>query len=183
MYYLCMNKLNKRKKEIQITVQNPDEILIDLDTNPYRKRLINEDIESYIIEQASTLKKREIVHLIISIPGIELGMKNSIEKAIRSHFIYLKEKALIQYKHSLKFGWRSLLIAFLFLGIILSITELEIKLFPESGFITLIRESLIILGWVAFWRPAELLLYEWYPFKRDARLYDRISKCNIIIDS
>ncbi|MBN1397352.1 MAG: hypothetical protein JXA06_04895 [Bacteroidetes bacterium] len=174
---------NKRKKEIHLNIRSLDEILINLNTPHYRKRCLNEDIEDYIVEQASSFQKRDIIDLKISIPGNSCELRDIIEKSIRNHFIHLKEKSLIQYKHSLKFGWRSLLIAFLFLGIIISITELEVKFFPENGLTTLIRESLIILGWVAFWRPAELLLYEWYPFKRDARLYDRISKSNIHVVS
>jgi len=34
---------------------------------------------------------------------------------------------------------------------------------------------LVILAWVAFWRPAELLLYEWHPHKQQAALFGRLS--------
>src|SRR5205814_7023077 len=39
----------------------------------------------------------------------------------------------------------------------------------------LLRESLSIGGWVAMWRPMEVFLYDWWPIRAEARLYDRLS--------
>jgi hypothetical protein len=39
----------------------------------------------------------------------------------------------------------------------------------------LIRESLMIGGWVAMWRPLEVFLYDWWPIVAEARLYDRLA--------
>jgi len=32
------------------------------------------------------------------------------------------------------------------------------------------------MGWVAMWKPLEILLYDWWPVLRDIRLYRRISE-------
>jgi hypothetical protein len=42
------------------------------------------------------------------------------------------------------------------------------------GIADLVREGVLIGGWVAMWRPLEILLYAWWPIQRDARLYDRL---------
>jgi hypothetical protein len=39
----------------------------------------------------------------------------------------------------------------------------------------ILRESLLIGGWVAMWRPLEVFLYEWWPIRAEARLYDRLA--------
>lgn len=39
----------------------------------------------------------------------------------------------------------------------------------------LLRQGLVICGWVAMWRPLEIFLYGWWPIRREARLYDRLS--------
>jgi hypothetical protein len=39
----------------------------------------------------------------------------------------------------------------------------------------ILRESLLIGGWVAMWRPMEVSLYDWWPIRADARLADRLS--------
>ena len=79
----------------------------------------------------------------------------------------------------MQFGWRSLLIAIVFLSLLVSFTLLVIRQMPEGGLSIIFREILIILGWVALWRPADLLLYEWRQFKRDATLFERLAQCKI----
>ncbi len=33
----------------------------------------------------------------------------------------------------------------------------------------------MIGGWVAMWRPLEIFLYDWWPIRAEARLFDRLS--------
>ena len=86
-----------------------------------------------------------------------------------------------QLRRTLQLGWQSLLISIAFLGLIVSLTLLIIKLLPEGGLSITFREILIILGWVALWRPADLLLYEWRPFKREVRLFRKLEQCKVEI--
>jgi hypothetical protein len=47
---------------------------------------------------------------------------------------------------------------------------------PNSGgFGGLLRESVIIGGWVAMWRPMEVFLYDWWPIRAEVRRYDRLA--------
>jgi hypothetical protein len=39
----------------------------------------------------------------------------------------------------------------------------------------LIRETLVIGGWVAMWRPLEIFLYDWWPIRAERKLYERLS--------
>ena len=39
----------------------------------------------------------------------------------------------------------------------------------------LLRESLLIGGWVALWHPLNALLYDRWPLRAEMRLYDRLS--------
>jgi hypothetical protein len=41
-------------------------------------------------------------------------------------------------------------------------------------------EGLIILGWVALWRPMEIFLYEWWPIRRERRACRRLAEANVI---
>jgi hypothetical protein len=44
-----------------------------------------------------------------------------------------------------------------------------------------LRESLLIGGWVAMWRPLEIFLYDWWPILASARLYDRLARMPVRI--
>jgi len=43
----------------------------------------------------------------------------------------------------------------------------------------IIRESVVIGGWVALWRPIEIFLYDWWPIRAEARLYDRLAEMSV----
>ena len=43
-------------------------------------------------------------------------------------------------------------------------------------------EGLIILGWVANWRPVEIFLHDWWPIVRRRRLYSRLFLAQVKIE-
>ena len=44
---------------------------------------------------------------------------------------------------------------------------------------TVLAEGLLIAGWVALWRPLEIFLYEWWPIRAQARLFERLSEMEV----
>ncbi len=45
----------------------------------------------------------------------------------------------------------------------------------------LLDEGLIILAWLALWRPAEALIYGWVPFYRNRRLFERLAGIKVFV--
>jgi hypothetical protein len=45
----------------------------------------------------------------------------------------------------------------------------------------ILREGLVIIGWVAIWRPLEVLLYDWWPLSQKRRLLQRILESHLSI--
>jgi hypothetical protein len=43
----------------------------------------------------------------------------------------------------------------------------------------IVDEGLLILGWVALWRPTEALLYDWWPLARRRTLLRRLASIPI----
>ncbi|HJT42294.1 MAG TPA: hypothetical protein VJ750_02220, partial [Rhizomicrobium sp.] len=53
---------------------------------------------------------------------------------------------------------------------------------PWSGELgTLLNEGLVILGWVANWRPIEIFLYDWWPIIRHRNILRRLARAEITI--
>jgi hypothetical protein len=75
----------------------------------------------------------------------------------------------------MKRGRASLIIGLLFLATCLLGSRLLLG-DQQGTWATIIRESLTIAGWVAMWRPMEVYLYDWWPLRRRARLYDKLSR-------
>lgn len=45
----------------------------------------------------------------------------------------------------------------------------------------ILDEGLIILAWLALWRPTEVLAYEWVPLYRKRRLYNRLAAIRLAV--
>jgi hypothetical protein len=75
----------------------------------------------------------------------------------------------------MKRGRTSLIIGLLFLATCLLSSRLLLGDY-QGTWATIIRESLTIAGWVGMWRPMEVYLYDWWPLRRRARLYEKLSR-------
>jgi hypothetical protein len=168
----------KQTPEINFQLLGINELLrIPISIN--RKRTLKNDAEEFIFQEAEVLPRQGPINLTIHLALSEVNYKDDIAAAIHQHFCYRREQTQKQFKRTLQYGWRILLIAIAMLAVIFSLTELALYLMPDNRFIQFLRESFIILGWVALWRPLELLLYDWYPVKTKIRLYSRLENSNV----
>ena len=79
----------------------------------------------------------------------------------------------------LRMGRYSLLAALLFLGPVIVIAESAAHMVQTERYAALIENSLVIGAWVALWRPLEIFLYDWWPIRAEARLFDRLSQMDV----
>jgi hypothetical protein len=147
--------------------------------SPFLKRRLREDAEKFIIERAMALPGKNDVKLIFCLPDSEGAEARAVPEAFHLHFAYRRDEAEKQLTRIREFGWRSLLIAFVFLGAMILLVEIIKRNLPQGTLATLLQEGLTILAWVALWRPGELLLYEWRPFKRDAKLFGKLERAEV----
>ena len=56
----------------------------------------------------------------------------------------------------------------------MSLRQLALVL-PSDTLGRIMQEGLLILGWVAMWRPLQIFLYEWWPIRTEARICDRLT--------
>ncbi len=73
----------------------------------------------------------------------------------------------------LREGRRTLLLGFVVVVVLLILAE-TINALGFGTPLTTVSESLIIIAWVALWRPAELLLFDHWPLRRRRRLAHRL---------
>ena len=170
-----------RVSEIILELNDVDQLLIAPDSLFYGKRMLNPDAEEVIIEEVTKASSNDHIRLKIHLCKDEISRKGEISTAIHQHFTYRRKKSETKLKKVLQLGWQSLLISIVFLGLLVSLTLVIIKLLPEGGLSLTFREILIILGWVALWRPADRLLYEWRPFKREINLFRKLEQCKVEI--
>ena len=78
-------------------------------------------------------------------------------------------------------GRRYLLIGILVLVVCLFGSQMARAHLGTGPMENIIAESLILVGWVANWKPIETFLYDWWPFKRRRDLYRRLAQAPVDI--
>jgi len=164
--------------EISLTILDINELL-HLPISLYRKRTLESDAAEFIVQEAEALHRNDEINIIINLSLSEVKYKDDISPAIHKHFCYLKVLSQKKFRQTLRYGWRMLLIALVLLTVIFSLSEIALYFMPDNSAVVFIRESFIILSWVALWRPLDLLLYDWYPIKVNTDLYNRLEHCTV----
>jgi hypothetical protein len=173
--------VKEQQSEIVLPLERVDQLIEPCADSPFLKRRLREDAEEFIVEHATALPRKAPVKLLVLLPAGANPEMDSIVEAVHQHFTFRRLEAEKAFRRTLRFGWRSLLIGLVFLSLALGLAGIVKRYLPTGNFSTVIQLGLAIMAWVALWRPGELLLYEWYPFKRDARLFRRLERAELQI--
>lgn len=170
----------KDTSEIKFQLLKIEELL-QLPGSMHGKRMLKRDAEEFFIEEAEALPRKNNIAVTVYLATSEKQYKEDIPSAIQKHFCHRKLQSQREFKRTLGYGWRMLLVAMGLLVVLYVVTEIAVAMNPDTRLILFIRESFIILGWVALWRPLELLLYDWYPIKAKINLFERLEKSKVVV--
>ena len=95
--------------------------------------------------------------------------------AIHNYFAYRAEAAARDLRVEFQRGRVSLMIGLAFLAACSGLRELLLIALPDNAVQRGLNEGLLIVGWVAMWRPLEIYLYDWWPHRRRRRLFERLA--------
>ena len=139
-------------------------------------------VEEYIVSNATELHPERPPILVVHLEtDATEEAKHLLREAVRIHFArsaLLERRAL---RELLSRGRRSLAIALPVLAAALIGGELASPALGLRPLAQVIRESSVIGGWVAMWRPMEVFLYDWWPIRDRRRLYERLSAMEVRI--
>lgn len=106
-----------------------------------------------------------------------------LQKATRAYFAQRSLARQRELRDLFRRGRLSLLIALLFMGVVTVIGDAAVTWLPTSRWMAFARDGLVIVGWVALWRPLEVFLYDWWPIRGEVRLYDRLARMPVQVES
>ena len=163
---------------VSIHVRAVSQMFNSLDPSPFWDRDLDRDAAQFIEEEFSDKLSAGVWHLhVYAQEGTSLAadlqaaletyyerLANSERRALREHF-WMAQLALAG-------------------GLLIFLVSMGVRRLAFSAWGTLplaLDEGLIILAWLALWRPAEALLYEWAPLFRRRRLYERLAGIRISV--
>jgi hypothetical protein len=152
-----------------------------LDPSPFFEKDLDPKAEEYIIDSFTELPPRTARSLVVHLdqaPGLS---DQKVGDAIRDHFA--RQSRLLRRKLRLliRRGFVSLGIGIAFLAVITAFSQGVGRLMGESDLALLFQQGLLIVGWVAMWRPLEIFLYDWWPILGERRIHDRLSRMQVQI--
>lgn len=149
------------EKEIIIDINNIYELV-----EKYNDNKISQDMIKYVVKEAMLVKNYEKIKLVIN---KKCNVKNNVSKMLKVGLKEEYQRSLQQYQSNNK---RQLF--FLFLGFILIFLALLIK---ER---TVIKEILLISGWVPIWEIMELELYPDVYSRKKRKVIDKLLNSEFI---
>jgi hypothetical protein len=162
---------------LQLYVGELRQLFDSLDPAPFRERDLDPKAADYIVDSAREAPAGAPLALQVQL-GREAASAAAaalLREAVREFFERRAAARRRDLRQLFRNGRFSLLIGLVFLAGAIALAQWLGSLIEHEGYAWLVSESLIIGGWVALWRPMEIFLYDWWPIRADARLYDRLA--------
>lgn len=169
------------RTELELYLAETRQLFNSMDPAPFRERDLDPKATAYIIDWAREAPAGRPLSLVVHL-GRESPVREDDATLSDAVHEYFRRRAIAtrhQLRQLFRIGRISLLIGVAFLGVAVVAGEFLAGLVHKESYAWLLKESLIIGGWVALWRPLEIFLYDWWPILAEARLYDRLGVMDV----
>ena len=162
-------------RTISVHIEELNQLFDSLDPSPFHRRDLDRNAVEYIVSSAQELPRAPLaLVLYLDGPAGPPDEGRTVGDAVREHFSRESEYTRRHLRRVLRRGWVSLAIGVAFLAAAFAAGALLASM-TSGPLAPILRESLLIGGWVAMWRPLETFLYDWWPIVGERRLHDRLS--------
>lgn len=147
-----------------------------IDPSPPTERDLESKAEEFIVAWARSARRdaRLALQLEVETPTAPEEAK-TVGAAVHEFFRQRSMSANRRLSQLFRVGRTSLIIGVASLAGAVTLASFVDRAFGDRAVGALIRETLVIGGWVAMWRPLEIFLYDWWPIRAERQLYERLS--------
>lgn len=165
---------------LALRVREIGQLFNSMDPTPFLNKDLDPEANTFIETWASGYPPNSRFHLTIHIERWpeDGDPTKMLTEAIHNHFAYKVVQTRRTLRHLLLQGRMSMAIGIVFVSLCLIAADVIGDLGAGAGY-RIARESLTIVGWVAMWRPLQIFLYDWWPLRRQIRLYLRLSSAHV----
>ena len=164
---------------IELHVDHAAQIFAPHASTPFFQRGLHEEIVTYVVECASDIGRGDL-RLVVNDAGGSLDAAG-IERAFRERFGHELRSAHRKLRAALRAARRALLLGTaLMLGLRVA-SELAALALSSSAGLRLVEEGLVIVSWVALWRPIEFVLFDLWPVYERRGVLRRLRDCDVSV--
>lgn len=168
---------------LEISLRSIHQLFNSLDPSPFYDRDLDSHAENYLVSWAQELPDDAPLSLSLRLTEAPptLDTPQWIEAAVRHYFTERARLKRAELHSLLRQGRASLVIGLVFLAVCLLLGQWSQNLAPSGVLGSLLRESFLVAGWVAMWRPMQIYLYDWWPLRQQLRLYRRMGRMPVTV--
>lgn len=173
--------MRERDATIELQAERVANLFDPFDPFPIPTRDLAPSAEEFIVGWARELPRDAPITILVHLADDDecaLGGP-ALANAIPNHFNQRAERTTGDLHELFRLGRLSLLIGLGTLAVCLAGGQLAEAMLSGNPLAAFFAEGLIILGWVANWRPLEIFLYDWWPLVLRRRLYRRLAIARI----
>lgn len=181
--------LMKRRKSggktvhrVELRLDEIAQLFNSMDPTPFHHKDLDPDAEEFIESWAMEFPPGGRYQITIHLEQLppEGDPTALVTEALHNYFEYKAGLMRRELRQLLQQGRISLMIGIAFLALCLLSADAIGKL-ATGTFLSIVRESLTIGGWVGMWRPLQIFLYDWWPLTRSRRTYQDLSRAEVRI--
>lgn len=168
---------------LELHVGELRQLFNSMDPAPFRERDLDPRAEEYIVSWAEEARAGSPLGLLVHLSreAASPAAATLLADAVHAYFNQRATTARQKLRQMFRTGRISLVIGLACLAGAILVGEFVANLLGTYGSYGIIRESFVIGGWVALWRPLEIFLYDWWPLRAQARLYDRLGEMSVTL--
>jgi hypothetical protein len=168
---------------IELKVDKVGQLFDTLDPQPFRERDLDGEAEEFIVSWARELPAKAPLEILVHMPSDEAAGEQArhLGAVMQRYFSYRARATSAEIRELFRIGRYSMLIGLVVLVACITLGSILSRLVPFAQLALVLKEGLIILGWVANWRPIEIFLYDWWPLVRRRRLFERLAAARVTV--
>jgi hypothetical protein len=170
---------------IEVRVRDLSQLFNSMDPSPFHEKDLDNGAEEWIVSSAQELRDGGLpLRLVVHVEK-KIGLKDAEEVVAKAVYAFFQRQAELkgrELRQLLRVGRKSLLIGMTAVTCGVLAGDLAVNMMKDQDSLAqIIRESLLIGGWVAMWRPIEIFLYDWWPIRDRRRLYERLQNMDVVV--
>lgn len=164
---------------VSVRVRDLAQMFNSLDPSPFWDRDLDREAAQFIEEEFGDKRAARQWHLSVhasesAIPAADL------RSAVARYYQRMAGTSRRRQREQMRLAQLSLLGGATIFVMSMGARSVLTRLLPHDTS-SLIGEGLIILAWLALWRPTESLVYGWVPLLRERRLYERLAAMRVSV--
>lgn len=162
---------------IELRLQSLDQLFDPFDPFPIPTRDLSRTAEEFVVGWAREFAEGAHLCIRVHLPGEAVAGADidSLRSAIAGHFLYRARRTRSDMREQIRIAQLSLLVGICVLGACIGIRQWLREATSNNTIAGFVSEGAAIVGWVANWRPIEILLFEWWPLARRRQLFERLA--------